>query len=339
MYLKLIKETKEEIVKNKDYPFYTYISLSNICNANCVFCDVKQNKDKKCAINIYELIDELSNMGTKYIHFTGGGEPFINDDIMMYIKYCTKKDINVNIISNGLNITEEKIKNLKDEKINAVFFSIDSHISSIHDKLRGIDGLWDKVTSNINLVKKYLPKVKIVLNHVLNKENISDFDKYISMKDIFDFDYINPIIIKDCKQLFFSNDQIENYNKNLEFYYKLAKSKNIQFFADNIDFFNKKVSNNGDRDVNTTMRCIYPTLCAFVDAPSGGVYPCDCSIHRDKEIFKIGNLKEEKFIDIWNGYKRLSLKEKLLNSELNCKLKCDEANCKFNDYILGSDFK
>ena len=31
------------------------------------------------------------SIGTKYIHFTGGGEPFINDDIFEYLDYCTQK--------------------------------------------------------------------------------------------------------------------------------------------------------------------------------------------------------------------------------------------------------
>ena len=79
MYLKLIEETPKEIFSYYEKPFYVYLSLSNICNANCVFCDVRTNKEKKCNIDIFKLIDELSILGTKYIHFTGGGEPFISN--------------------------------------------------------------------------------------------------------------------------------------------------------------------------------------------------------------------------------------------------------------------
>ena len=335
MYLKLIREKKEDLIKSYDSPFYVYLSLSNICNANCIFCDVRTNKIKKCSIDIYKLIDELAELKTKYVHFTGGGEPFVNDDIFKYIEYCNKKNIKVIFISNGLNLNEEKIKRLKEYDIQAVFFSIDSHDKEIHDCIRRTKGIWNKVTTNINLIKKYLPKTKIILNHVLNKNNIDNFESFINLKKEYDFDYINPIVVKDCDDLFPSKGQIKKYNKNIEKYKKVMKDYKIDFLQDDINFFREEVSNSGDRNTNIDLKCVYPSFCAFVDAPSGFVYPCDCSIHRDRKIYKIGDLHKNSFKEIWNGEKKKELKEKLLNSELGCKMKCDEANCMFNRYYLS----
>lgn len=334
MYIKLIEEKPKEILNYYEKPFYVYLSLSNLCNANCVFCDVRTNKEKKCNIDVFKLIDELSSLGTKYIHFTGGGEPFINDEILEYMDYCTKKGINIIFISNGYNLDEDKIKQISNYNIKAIFFSIDSFDFKIHDKLRRLPGLWNKVTNNINLIKKYMPDVKIAINHVLNKENIDDFSKFIKLKKQYDFDYINPIVIKDYNELFFTKEQIENYKNNLEKYYKLAKELEVEFLCDDIDFFKNEVSSLGDRESNHDLRCVYPSFCLFVDAPTGFVYPCDCSIHRDRKIYKIGELKKQSIKEIWNGNKRKNLKEKLLNSELNCKTKCDEANCQFNYCLL-----
>lgn len=335
MYLKLIDEKGEKLNKFYDKPFYVYLSLSNMCNANCVFCDVRTNKEKKCSIDVKKLIDELASMGTQYIHFTGGGEPFVNDDIFTYLEYCTQKNIKIIIISNGLNLDEDKIKRMQAYNIHTIFFSLDSHLPEIHDHLRRVDGIWDKVTSNINLIKKYMPSVKIVLNHVLNRENIDDFDKFIKLKEKYNFDYINPIVIKDYDELFFTPDQIQKYNANLDYYYELSKSLGVDFLASNINFFKKGVSSFGDRYNNIDLKCVYPSFVAFIDAPTGYVYPCDCSIHRDRTIYKIGELKKQSFQEIWNGNKRRILKLKLLNSELDCKTKCDEANCEFNKYYFA----
>lgn len=331
MYLKIIDEKDNELLNCYETPFYVYLSLSNVCNANCSFCDVKNNKEKFCQIDVKKLIDELSELGTKYIQFTGGGEPFINDNIFEYLEYCTKKNIKIVLISNGLNLDEEKIKKICNYNTKAIIFSIDSCYPLVHDDLRGVVGIWERVTTNINLVKKYNQNIKIIINHVLNKRNIGDFDKFIGMKKTFDFDYINPIVIKDCDNLFFDDEQISHYNDNLLNYYQLADEMKISFFADNINFFENNVTSLGDRVINADLKCIYPAYCAFVDAPTGYVYPCDCSIHRDRTIYKIGDLKEQSFKEIWNGDKRRSLKEQLLNSELDCKLKCDEANCMFNN--------
>ena len=330
MYLKLLKESPQEILNYYGTPYYVYLSLSNLCNANCVFCDVRLNNEKKCSINVYDLIDDLSELGTQYIQFTGGGEPFINDDILKYMDYCTQKNIKIIFISNGYNLDEEKIKEMSKYNVVGAFFSIDSHDSSIHDSLRQLPGLWNKVTSNINLMKQYMPEVKIVINHVLNRKNIDDFEQFIKLREKYSFDFINPIIIKDNDELFFSDEQIINYSKNLSNYYKIAEELGIEFLCDNINFFNKNVSTFGDRLNNIDLRCIYPYFCSFVDAPTGFVYPCDCSIHRDRKIYKIGELKEQSMADIWNNEKMGTLRKKLLNSELGCKTKCDEANCQFN---------
>ena len=330
MYLKLIDENIDEIASSYEKPFYVYLSLSNLCNANCIFCDVRDNIEKKTSINIYNLIDDLVSLGTKYIHFTGGGEPFISDDILDYMEYCTRKNIKIIFITNGYNLNEEKIKKLANCNIKAVFFSIDSSNPELHDQLRRLPGLWERATNNINLIKKYMPNVKICLNHVLNKENIDDFEEFINLKNKYDFDYINPIIIKDCESLFFTEEQKEKYSLLLNKYYELGRKVGIEFLCEDINFFRKDISSLGDRSSNKDMRCIYPSFCAFVDAATGFVYPCDCSIHRDKKNYKIGELKNENMIDVWTGEKRKVLKRKLYNSELNCKNKCDESNCLFN---------
>lgn len=330
MYLKLLKEKKEELLKYYNTPYYVYISLSNMCNARCVFCDVRQNTQLKCGIDVKKTIDELEKLGTKYIQFTGGGEPFINDDIFEYMDYCTSKKMNIIFISNGLNLNEEKIKKLSQYNIVGVFFSIDSFRPEIHDQLRGVPGLFERVTQNINLIKKYIPNAKININHVLNKMNIDDFENFIKLKEKYNFDYINPIIIKDYDELFFTKEQIDNYNKKIEYYYSLAQKNGIEFLCDDINFFKEQIDCQGNRSFNNDLRCVYPSYCLFIDCPTGFVYPCDCSLHRDRNIYKIGELKNETITQVWNGEKRKILKKSLLESRLDCKTKCDEANCQFN---------
>lgn len=334
MYLKIIDESLDELVNYYDSPFYVFLSLSNLCNANCKFCDVKTNKEFKSTIDIYKLIDELVELGTKYIHFTGGGEPFANDDIFKYLEYCTKKDLKIIFISNGYNIDEEKIIQMSKYNIHAVFFSIDSFDSKIHDNIRGVKGIWERVTNNINLIKKYMPNVKINLNHVLNKTNIDDFSKFLKLKETYDFDFVNPLVVKDCEELFPTNEQIKKYNSNLKEYYNLAQKLHIDFLSDNIDFFNTDVTKLGDRYEFSNLKCVCPSYIAFIDAPSAGVYPCDCSLHRDRNIYKIGDLHENNFKKIWNNSKRNNLKEMLLDCKLECRKKCDNTNCFFNKQLL-----
>ena len=85
------------------------------------------------------------------------------------------------------------------------------------------------------------------------------------------------------------------------------------------------------------MRCFFANYSAFVDCPTGLVYPCDCSIHRDRLLYCLGDLHKNSFKDIWYSKKRNKLLLDLNNGKLNCKAKCDESNCIFNRLYLRED--
>ena len=325
MYLKLIADSESNIFQHYGTPYYVYISLSNICNANCRFCGVHKNKEKLNKLDIKKLIDELSELGTRYIHFTGGGEPFINKDIVEYIEYADSKQIKVVFISNGLALDEEIIQRIT-PSVAFCFFSIDSHLASIHNDLRRTESLFETVTHNINLIKKHNSEIKIVLNHVVNTKNIDDFDKFIQMKSYVDFDFINPIVVKDAPSLFPTELQIKRYNDNINKYYSLAAEYQISFLGNDLELFNDA----GDRNANDDIKCVYPSFCAFVDCPTGNVYPCDCSMWRDPELYKIGNLLDNSFESVWKSDKKNMIQEMLSANKLECVRKCDESNCLFN---------
>lgn len=326
MYLKLIGN---DIFSNKGIPYYNFISISNICNANCIFCDVHDNKDKFTRVDINDLLLQLSTMGAKYVHFTGGGEPFANKEIFSYLDNASKLGLNICITTNGTLLNEKIIEKFKKYNIKAMFFSIDSYEATCHDKLRKIDGAFEKAINNINYIKKLYPSIKIVINCVLQKSNIDYIYKMIDLKKKVNYDFLNPIIIKDCPELYFSDYQILEYCKNN--YQK--KIKNFDLLYDDINYFEKgEYDENGSDFRKNSIKCQCLNYISFVDCVSGQVYPCDCSIHRDKEFYSIGNLLKNSFCEIWNSKKAEELRKTLYLNCTSCKSKCDGANVMFNKY-------
>lgn len=325
MYLKLIPDSEQNIFQYYGIPYYVYVSLSNICNANCQFCGTYKTKEKYNKLNLYNLIDELAQNRTKYVHFTGGGEPFVNRDIVNYMEYAESKNIKVVFTSNGLALNESIIKRIV-QNIDFCFFSLDGHCAEIHNSLRRTNEIFERATTNINRIKQYNQKTKIVLNHVLNVKNIVFFDKFIQMKTWLNFDFINPIVVKDNPVLFPNAMQIGHFNNNLNLYYQLANDYNIKFSGKNLELFN----NDYNRNTNDDIKCVYPSFCAFVDCPTGNVYPCDCSMWRDPKLYKIGNLIESNFTEVWNSGKKKQIQEMLKQQKMSCVQKCDESNCLFN---------
>ena len=337
MYLSLLNENINKVKEEyKNKPFFVYLSLTNVCNANCIFCDVRQNKEKLCSVDVYKLIDEFADLGTRYIHFTGGGEPFMDNNIISYMQYASSKGLEIIFITNGF-LLKNQISKLVNINLKAVFVSIDSSDPKIHNKLRRTNNLFENAANGINELKKIKPLVKINLNHVINSENIDYFEDFIKLKEKINFDFINPILIKDCKELTPTDEQVAAFNKNKQHYLDLIKKYNISLLCDNLNIFNENIDENGARLQNDDMRCFFANFAAFVDCPTGLVYPCDCSIHRDRILYCLGDLHKASFKEIWNDNKRKGLLVELNNGKLNCKAKCDEANCIFNRCYLKED--
>ena len=332
MYKKIIDTY--DVVHNSKYPIYAFISISNICNANCVFCDVHENKLIKPSIDIYNLLDQLKDLGVKYVHFTGGGEPFANIKIYDYMEYASDLGLSIIFLSNGIALNKEKIDKISQYNIKAIFFSLDSYKKEVHDKLRGVKGCFDNLCNVINYCKQKMPNIPIVLNHVLSKKNIENLDDFIKLRDFVDFDYINPIIIKECPELYFTQKQINLFNNSKNDLLALAKNKNVDFLYDDINYFTKnQYSNDGSDFRKNDIKCKIPTYTCFIDCVSGNVYPCDCCCHRDQEFYSYGSLKEHTLKELFDGEKFNALKFELLNKCSLCKSKCDYANVEFNKII------
>ncbi len=317
-------------------PYYVYISLSNFCNANCVFCDVHEQRYKQGHVDVEVLLDELQSLGTKYIHFIGGGEPLINKDIWKYFGKITNLGMKFAITTNGFYLDDRKISELANYNLNHIFFSIDGHTAEIHDQIRRVPGLWKRATENIVSLKKAIPKAKIVINHVLNKNNIDFFSNMLQLKDQIPFDFFNPLLIKDCPELEMTNQQIEKYNNSLKDYEKLSVEQHVEFLYDGINFFGIDENLDGmtkKRWENTNFKCYYPQYASYIDCPTASVYPCDCTIHRSPKLFNCGNLNEKTFTEIWNDVPMQNLRHKLEHQYMICKKNCDRANVLFNRTI------
>ena len=330
MYLKLFPELS---VLKERRPLYNFISISNKCNANCIFCDIHEKKEISTNVDIHKLLFDLKNVGAEYVHFTGGGEPFANKEIFSYMEYATKLGLKIVIITNGYFLTEEVVNKLGEYNIVAMFFSIDSHSGNIHDVIRNVKGIFNRATSAINMIKRLYPNIKIVINHVLNNSNIDSLSEFIRLKESVNYDYLNPIIVKECPEYYFSEEQIKRFNNSVSNLSTLLREYNIELLYPSFDYFEAgKYTDDGSDLRKNDVPCKILELCTFIDCVSGNVYPCDCSVHRDSDYYAIGNVLEDSISNIFYSDKADVLRKKLIKCS-KCKSKCDYANVYLNKEI------
>ena len=124
------------------------------CNAYCEFCHFADHERYKNfpQANLKDFennVNQLSEMGVKFIDLTGG-EPLLNKDIARMARFAKSKKMQTSITTNTLlykKFAEELVG-----QVNLLHFSLDSPDRDEHNKIRKID-CYDSVLESIELAK------------------------------------------------------------------------------------------------------------------------------------------------------------------------------------------
>lgn len=129
--------------------------LTNACNANCIHCGSKSGSQRVNELTEEEALkvcDDLKELGCQRLSLIGG-EIFLSP---YWEKVCARlidHGIKVAPLTNGLLINQTNLAKLKRAGVNNVSFSIDG-LANIHDYIRGVPGLFDRVSENIKLAQQ-----------------------------------------------------------------------------------------------------------------------------------------------------------------------------------------
>ena len=114
--------------------------VDGFCNNKCKHCFFGTNNKATPVFMDTEVIKrtikELSEMGTKAVEFTGGGEPTTHPDISEIIKYAYDLGLDVGVVTNGLllNKLNEVVKCLTFIRV-----SVDAGSRETYKVVHGLD--------------------------------------------------------------------------------------------------------------------------------------------------------------------------------------------------------
>lgn len=322
-------------------PYDVSILLSSRCNLRCAMCNTWKLAKKKPEVinnelstqNLKDLFKELSKMGTKSITLSGG-EPTIRDDICDIIKYAKDEKFQVNMITNGALITEDLAKGLVNSGIDSIIFSIDGHVPEIHEKIRRVNGCWEKAIQGLKFIKHAKEKFNVEkpiigVNHLVSNISYQYVEKLIELKCELGYDTISfiPIIkkVSGVEEFILKEEDLEKLEKKLKFLE--IKIKDVNLPKSTISPLitlckNKKDTLSGEytKSINRDALCFAPWSMTTID-PFGNIYPCcyACTFQNlsedlehsycGGEEFNMGNIKNNSFKQIWIGKKYNQLRE------------------------------
>ncbi len=165
-------------ILRKKIPWVVEFSITYNCQCKCKHCSVSNylNNDRTneelTTIQCKDLLVKIKNIGIPKVDFFGG-EPLLRKDIIELSKFASGLGLFVSITTNAFAADRNLIKELKLAKVSYISISLDSINAEIHDTLRGINGLYQKVMDAV----RYCHELKlpcIVSTYITRKDVVLD---------------------------------------------------------------------------------------------------------------------------------------------------------------------
>ncbi len=300
---------------NKKGPYSLEIRPTERCNLACLSCVKHASFYKKESKNLnreipkqkyLELINDAAKLGVKKILISGGGEPFMREDILDIVKEIKQNKIEGEIITNGTLLNKELTESLVELSWDKLVISLDAPNRKVNDSLRTKS--FDSIVGNIEYLNKLKKlhrslKPEITIATVLSNKNYKLMFKMLKLcKKLGAGFRLQELIIwsPKGKSLMLNKEQRTLFNKTLlrliKYSERLAIETNLK------DFLPAKEKEEKE------FLCFAPFYDLSI-AEDGGVRYCQMSPQTSE------NLKNKSLEEIWFGKKMGDFREKLLKKE------------------------
>lgn len=320
------------------HPLYLEVSPVGACNHRCTFCAVDYigYKPSFMDFNAYKRsLDSMRGQGCKSIMFAGEGEPLLHPKISEFVNYTKEESgIDVAFTTNAFRLSESFVKkSLKN--ISWIKVSFNGGTSKVYSNIHRTNEADFKVVSdNIRFANRYRQEndihCAIGLQTLLLPENVDTIPELCEHAKDLGADYI---VIKPYSQHKYSNTVMYrdiDYNQYLGLGKKLMKYNSDTF---NVVFRENTIRNWLSQNNQRYCKCLAtPSTWAYWMA-NGDVYSCSAYLLDDR--FRLGNINEMTFDEIWCSERRLQHSDFVLD-ELDiseCRVNCrmDQVNRYLDD--------
>lgn len=154
--MNIFRASDESKIKEVEQPFLVALNLTRRCNQACDHCYL----DAGCRMNgdngelsteeTKTVLDGINDLGGETMVVLTGGEPLMRPDLDELARHASDLGLMVVVGTNGMMLTDERVKRMKDSGVSGVGISLDSLDPAYHDKFRGQVGAWEKTMAGID---------------------------------------------------------------------------------------------------------------------------------------------------------------------------------------------
>ena len=284
-------------------PIAMAIEPTTACNLGCPECPSGLRQFTRATGNLKEefyqkVIDQVAK-DTFYLTFYFQGEPFINPKFLDMVEYANQRNIYTATSTNAHFLNDKSAKRTVESGLDRLIVSIDGTTQETYENYR-VNGKLEKVLEGTKNVIKWKKKLNSKTPHVIfqflvvrpNEHQIDEVYKLaeelgvnevkLKTAQVYDYKYGNPLIP--------TIDKYSRYKKMPDGTYKIK---------------------------NSLDRHCWKLWHSCVITWDGSVIPC-CF---DKDAnFKLGELKDASFQEIWKGEAYRDFRKTLFNGRENIEI-------------------
>ncbi len=324
-------------------PLRYVLELTYKCNLQCPYCYVgdSRTKDEMNKEEWFKIIEQIPFFG--FITLLGG-EPLINKNFIEIFEKSSKQVMGkVNVISNGVLLTDEVINSFIKNNLLLLSVSLDGY-GETHNRNRCKADIFDKIITNLdNLQSRKAKKLPMIdVKTIVLENNLDDIPKLYRLSSDMGFKFFsvgfkrnNHLKQNSCLretfgeefyaveyplEPYFDMEHFKEVYKELESIAKTSKTTlrwAPKFKSTGVIDSIEQYFNFTNKDVNEIYKpCLHPFSNLYI-TPEGNLYPC--------LSYKTGNVRNSKIKDVINAPDFRCFRKNLRASKLfnSCQLCCE----------------
>ena len=246
---------------------------------------------------IDNVIDALQSWVTDYqlemspsFHFTGG-EPFLHEDLMDILAYVGERKCTTALMSNGILITGDIARQLKQLGVSEVQVSMDG-MEAVHDDIRGKGSFRRALVGIENLLAN---GVDTSINFTLSRINIEETDGLVSLAEEMGIGAVTFSRLVACGRGNEISDQMLTPQELADFYQKVKQRQagSKVSFTSRDPLFTVATMEEDVPETEFPLGGCAAGVFGITIAADGSVMPC-----RRMDL-SIGNIRETPFRELW----------------------------------------
>jgi radical SAM protein with 4Fe4S-binding SPASM domain len=280
--MSLMQEMNERAM-DLGVPLSIHLDVTYRCNERCVHCYLDHDDHGEMTTSeIKDVLDQVAEAGTFFLTLSGG-EVLMRRDFFAILEHARSLLFNVRIKTNGVMIRKAEARRMVDLGVEQVQISIYSHRPAVHDAITKLPGSLKRSVEAIRFLKSQ--GLKVVIANVLMTANSHDHAGVQALARELGVTYtldptITPKMDGDTSilSLRIPGSELNSvlHNPNLV--------GNVEEFC--------APPPPPDEDTMDGYSCSAGHTAAYI-SPYGDVFPCV------QFPLPSGNVRKQKFIDIW----------------------------------------